>query len=72
MTVVSLVSGIGYDWRMEMLNAVATITFANLLTAWFLYGCYRASRIFDDDRLDIVTAGALLIPLGFVIVGQVV
>lgn len=44
----------------------------NMLAAWFLYGCYRASKILDGDSLDIVTAGSLLVPLGFVIVGQVI
>jgi len=65
MTVVSLVSGIGYDWRMEMLNAVATITFANLLTAWFLWGCWRARDIHEGDHIDGTTVLSLICPLLF-------
>ena len=49
-----------------MVMAVLT---ANVLTASFIYGMVRASKIFEGDRLPFEVGSAVLMPLAFILVG---
>lgn len=51
-------------WQMVM--AVLT---ANVLTASFIYGMVRASKIIQGDRVPFEVAAAILAPMAFIGIG---
>ena len=48
---------------------VCGVLLANIITAWFLYGMVKATKIFDGDRIPGHVFGALVIPLGLALFG---
>lgn len=48
---------------MEPLQIAVAVFGGNMLTAWFSYGLWKASRIFDGDPVDTVTITSLVIPM---------